>query len=80
MTTVEVQGANSNKSKGVYPQSDGVLAIVDIDASEGFIGLWVHLFVVIEGLHRNGYRRKRYFLVLTEFKHVYNLPNIVIIS
>ena len=29
--------------KGVYPQSDGSLAIVDIDASKGFVDLWVHL-------------------------------------
>ena len=47
--------------EGVYPQSDGGLAIVDIDASEGFIALWVHLFVAIEELHRNEYRQKRYF-------------------
>ena len=44
----------------MYPQSDGGLAIVNIDASRGFIAQWVHLFVVIEGIHRNGYRRKRY--------------------
>ena len=29
--------------KGVYPQSDGSLAIVDIDALKGFVDLWVHL-------------------------------------
>ena len=29
--------------KGVYPQSDGSLAIVNIDASKGFVDLWVHL-------------------------------------
>ena len=29
--------------KGVYPQSDESLAIVDIDASEGFVDLLVHL-------------------------------------
>ena len=28
---------------GVYPQSDISLAIVDIDASKGFVDLWVHL-------------------------------------
>ena len=36
--------------------------IVGLDASKGFIALWVHLFVAREGIHRNGYRRKRYFL------------------
>ena len=48
--------------EGVYPQSDGGLVIVDINVSKGFITLWVHLFVAIEGIHRNGYRWKRYFL------------------
>ena len=33
--------------KGVYLQSDRSLAIVDIDASKGFIALWVHLSVAI---------------------------------
>ena len=31
----------------MYPQSDGSLAIVDIDASKGFVYLWVHLSFVI---------------------------------
>ena len=35
---------NPNQTKGVYPQSDGSLAIVDIDASKGFVDLWVHIF------------------------------------
>ena len=34
-------------SKGVYPQSDGSLVIVDIDASKGFVDLWVHLTFAI---------------------------------
>ena len=38
--------------KGVYPQRDGSLAIVDIDALKGFIDLWVHFFVAIEDIHR----------------------------
>ena len=42
----------------MYPQSDGGLAIVDIDASKGFVDLWVHFFVAIEDIHRNGYQRK----------------------
>ena len=29
------------------PQSDGILAIVDIDASKGFVNLWVHLSFAI---------------------------------
>ena len=44
--------------KGVYPQRDGSLAIVAIDASKRFIDLWVHFFVAIEDIHRNWYRRK----------------------
>ena len=34
-------------SKGVYPQSDGSLAIVDINASKRFVDLWVHLTFAI---------------------------------
>ena len=45
--------------QGLYPQRDGCLAIVNIDASKGFIDLWVHFFVAIEDIHRNGYRWKR---------------------
>ena len=33
--------------KGVYPQSDGSLVVVDIDASKGFVNQWVHLFFAI---------------------------------
>ena len=33
--------------KGVYPQSDRSLAIVNIDASKGFVDLWVHLSFAI---------------------------------
>ena len=49
------------KPIGVYPQSDGSLAMIDIDASKGIIALWVHFFVAIDGIHRNGYRQKRVF-------------------
>ena len=31
----------------MYPQSDGGLAIIDIDASKGFDDLWVHLTFAI---------------------------------
>ena len=31
----------------MYPQSDGSLATVDIDASKGFVELWVHLSFAI---------------------------------
>ena len=34
----------------MYPQSDGRLATVDIDASIGFVDLWVHLFFSIFAL------------------------------
>ena len=47
--------------KGVYPQSDGSLAIVGIDASKGFVHLWVHFFVAIMDIHRNGYRQNVLF-------------------
>ena len=33
--------------KGLYPQSNESLAIVDIDASKGFVYLWVHLSFAI---------------------------------
>ena len=33
--------------KGVYPQSNVSLAIVDIDASKGFVDLWVNLSFAI---------------------------------
>ena len=36
--------------KGVYPQSNRRLATVDIDASKGFVDLWVHLFFAIFAL------------------------------
>ena len=49
---------NLELSEGVYPQRDGSLAIVNIDASKGFIDLWVHFFVAIEDIHRKLYRRK----------------------
>ena len=45
-------------TKGVYPQNEGSLAIVGIDASKGFVDLWVHFFVAIVDIHRNGYRQK----------------------
>ena len=48
-------------SKGVYPQSEGSLAIVGIDASEGFVDLWVHFFVAIVDIHQNGFRQKVLF-------------------
>ena len=31
----------------MYPQSDRSLEIADIDASKGFVGLWVHLTFAI---------------------------------
>ena len=38
--------------KGVYPQSDVSLAIVDIDALKGFVDLWVHLSFAIFAILR----------------------------
>ena len=37
-------------SEGVYPQSNGRLATIDIDASKWFVDLWVHLFFAIFAL------------------------------
>ena len=34
----------------MYPQSNGRLATVDIDASKWFVDLWVHLFFAIFAL------------------------------
>ena len=33
--------------KGVYPQRDVSLAMIDFDASKGFVDLWVHLSFAI---------------------------------
>ena len=48
----------TGRFKGVYPQSEGSLAIVGIDALKGFVYLWVHFFVGIVDIHQNGYRQK----------------------
>ena len=37
--------------KGGYPQSDGRLAMIDIDASKGLVDLWEHFFVAISSAH-----------------------------
>ena len=47
--------------QGVYPHSHGSITIVGIDASKGFVDLWVHIFLAMECIHRNGYRRKLLF-------------------
>ena len=57
----------STRHKGVYPQNDGRLAVAHIDASKGFIDLWVHFVVAIED---NYFEGKGVFLVSTKFKHV----------
>ena len=57
----------------MYPQSHGGLAIVGIDASKGFIALWVHLFVAIEGTHRNGYRQKKFFFWFQLNSNMFNI-------
>ena len=58
---VAVQCRPSLCPKGVYPQSDGRLAMIDIDASKGLVDLWEHFFVAIVAIHRNGYQWKRCF-------------------
>ena len=40
---VDRNNLKPSHSKGVYPQSDRSHATVDIDASKGFVDLWVHL-------------------------------------
>ena len=54
MTIIKTHARQSNLcnmcygvSKGLYPQSDGSLAIVDINTSKGFVDLWVHLSFAI---------------------------------
>ena len=57
--------------EGVYPQSNGGLAFVDIDASKGSIALWVHLFVCDRGDSSKWVTTEKvFFLVSTKFKHV----------
>ena len=46
MRSDKVKGLKEG-TKGVYPQSDGSLAIVNIDASKGFVDLWEHLALAI---------------------------------
>ena len=36
-----------SQTKGVYPQSHGSLATVDIDVLQGFVDMWVHLSFAI---------------------------------
>ena len=48
--TVSSTSVNTKYFKGVYPQSDGRLGTVDIDASKAFVDLWVHLFFAIFAL------------------------------
>ena len=40
-------GGVKTGSKGVYPLNDGSLAIIDIDASKGFVDLCEHLALAI---------------------------------
>ena len=65
--SVKVNTSHLQHLEGVYPQDDGSIAIVDIDASKGFIDLWVHFFVAIEDNYFDG---KYVFWVSTKFKNV----------
>ena len=40
---IDLFEADHDNPKGVYLQSDGILAIVNIYASKGFVDLWLHL-------------------------------------
>ena len=51
MLFVPLTGGLYVKAKGVYPQSDRSLATVDIDASKGFVDLWVHLSFAIFAIY-----------------------------
>ena len=57
----------------MYPQRDGSLAIVNIDASKGFNDLWVHFFVAIEDIHRKLYRRKWCFFLFRLNSNMFNI-------
>ena len=48
------EGLKVTLSKGVYPQSNGRVAIAHIDVLKGFIDLWVHFFVAIEDNYFDG--------------------------
>ena len=61
-------------SKGVYPQSDGNLAIVDIDASKGFVDLWVHFFVAIEDIHQKWLSTEVQFLGFNQIQTCLMFP------
>ena len=53
--------------KGVYPQTDGRLAMA---FDESILMHQKGSFVAIVAIHRNGYLRKRFFVfVSTKFKH-----------
>ena len=41
----------SHDPERVYPQSNGNLALVDIDALKGFVDLWVYFFVAKEDIY-----------------------------
>ena len=58
----------------MYPQSDVSFAIVYIDALKGFVDLWVHFFVAIEDIHRNGYRQKRCFFCFDKIQTCFIFP------
>ena len=62
LVVIIVTGHTCYFSKGVYPQSDGGLAIVDIDASKGFFDLWVHFLLSTEHFNQNSYGLKVQFL------------------
>ena len=61
----------------MYQQNDGSLAIAHIDASKGFIDLWVHFFVAIEDNHFDG---KGVFFCFDKIQTCLIFPYMVIFS
>ena len=63
----------------MYPKGGKSLVIVDSDASKGFINLWVHFFVAIKDINRNGYRRKRCFFLFQLNSNMLNISLAMVI-
>ena len=47
--------------------------IVGIDAWKWFVDLWVHFFVAIVDIHRNGYRKKMLFFWFRLNSNMFNI-------
>ena len=63
------QYEHCSHTKGVYPQSDVSLAMIDIDASKGFVDLWVHLSFEIFAIFDLERRLKLLQMACDQVKH-----------